>query len=92
MSSNPSSPTRTPNRIRLPLVLPPPINSMGPRPLTTADRDAVRTDYVEAYDDLVREKNTVLNCEDPTERHAACRTLLNAIVSPFSLLSTVLCF
>lgn len=82
MTSGSSHNTQPSIRTRLPLNLPPPKNSMGPRSQTPADHAAVRSAFVTAYDALLEQKDVVLTSDDVKERHDAARRVLECIVSP----------
>jgi hypothetical protein len=53
------------------------------RPLTAADRDAVRDDFLSCYDSLLAQKTVVLEAEEGEERKLACDALMGSAVRSF---------
>jgi hypothetical protein len=83
MSLDPRTNTPSSTGLRLSLRLPPPQKSMAPRPLTTADRDLVRADFVACYDALLEQKDLVLVSESSTDRKDAIARVIELVVSTF---------
>lgn len=65
-------------RLRAPLRLPPPINTMAPA--TTADRDSAELSFMQQYELLSALKDVTIEAE-PAERKKAAQDLLQGIVS-----------